>query len=251
MRPTALILAIALAATAAAPLAAGDAPPAGDKPATTPAAAPAAEDTAMLRKQVSWLVGLQLKSMVDRAVTDGELDRAEILRGLNEAEAGSAKAPPQAEQQAIFEKYNAQLQAVRAKAGENRLAGNKEWLATNAKKPGMLSTASGLQYEILSRGPEGGKMPKATSKVRVNYKGSKLDGSVFDASEKHGGPAEFPLDGVIKGWTEGLQLMREGDKFRFTIPSELAYGEQGPPAIGANQILIFDVEMIAVLSDPK
>lgn len=244
MRPTALILALALAA----PLAAGEAPPA-DKPATAPTA-PTAEEAAGLRKQVSFLVGLQLKTMVDRAVTDGDLDRAEILRGLSEADSG-AKVPSQAEQQAIFEKYNVQLQAVRAKAGENRLASNKEWLAANAKKPGILSTPSGLQYEIISRGPEGGKMPKATSKVKVNYKGSKLDGSVFDASERHGGPAEFPLDGVIKGWTEGLQLMRVGDKFRFTIPSELAYGEQGPPAIGANQILIFDVEMVAVLSDPK
>lgn len=249
MRPTALFLAIACAA----PLAAGDAPaPAPAPAAEAPAAAPAAgEDAAALRKQVSWLSGLHLKAMIDRAVTDGDLDRAEIMRGLAEADAGTAKTPGQAEQQAVFEKYNAVLQAKRAKEGESRTAGNKTWLAENAKKPGIQSTASGLQYEIVKRGPEGGKQPKSSSKVRVNYTGTKLDGTVFDASEKHGGPAEFPLDNVIKGWTEGLQLMREGDKFRFTIPSELAYGENGPPGIGANQVLIFDVELVAVLSDPK
>ena len=243
MRPTALILALALA-SAAAPVAAGEAPAAEPKP------APAA-DTAALRLQVSWLVGLQLKAMVERTIADGDLDRSEILRGLTSAEIDMSKVPSQPEQQALFDKYKAQLQAARAKAGEGRAAGNKEWLAANAKKPGMLSTASGLQYEIVARGPATGKQPQATSKVRVNYKGTKLDGTVFDASEKHGGPAEFPLNGVIKGWTEGLQLMREGDKFRFAIPSELAYGEQGPPAIGANQVLIFDVELVAVLSDPK
>jgi FKBP-type peptidyl-prolyl cis-trans isomerase len=246
MRHIALVAALALFA----PLCAGDAPAPETKPveAAAPASEPAAGD---LRQQVSYLVGMRLKGMVDRAVGEGDLDRAEILRGLADAEAGTSKEPDQATQQKLFESYDATLQAKRNKGAEGLLAENAAFLAENGKKPGIMTTASGLQYEVLSKGPETGKQPKSSSKVRVHYTGTKRDGTVFDSSVQRGEPAEFPLDGVIKGWTEGLQLMREGDKFRFTIPSELAYGAQGPGPIGPNAVLIFDVELIKVLSDPK
>ena len=114
----------------------------------------------------------------------------------------------------------------------------------------MKKTASGLEYGVLKKGDDSAP-PGPKDVVEVHYTGWLTNGTKFDSSRDHGQTTKFPLDGVIKGWTEGLQLMREGDKFRFTIPSELAYGEKGPPAIGANQILIFDVELIAVLSNPK
>lgn len=258
MRPTALILALACAA---APLAAEDATvpakPAEAKPAEAAQPAEAAADpkadaeATALRKQASYLVGIRLKSMVDRAVGDGDLDRDEIMRGLQEAESGKAVEPTQAEQQATFQKYDALLQAKRAKEGESRGDENKAWLAEHAKQPGVQTTASGLQYEVLNKGKDGGKQPTETSKVRVNYVGTKRDGSVFDASDKHGGPAEFALNQVIKGWTEGVQLMHEGDKYRFTVPADLAYGDNAPPSIGANQVLTFEVELLSVLSNPK
>jgi FKBP-type peptidyl-prolyl cis-trans isomerase len=246
MRLTALVATLALIA----PLAAGDAaaPAPETKPVEAAAPAPEAKD---LRQQVSYLVGMRLKGMVDRAVGEGELDRAELLKGLADAEAGKAVEPDQATQQQLFESYDAQLQAKKAKGAEGALAENKAFLAEHAKKEGVKSTASGLLYEVLQKGAEGGKQPKSNSQVRVHYTGTKRDGSVFDSSVQRNEPAEFPLDGVIKGWTEGLQLMSEGDKFRFTIPSELAYGANGPGPIGANQVLIFDVELIKVLSDPK
>ncbi len=246
MRLSALAVTLILSA----PLAAGDA--AAPAPETKPveAAAPA-PDAASLRKQVSYLVGMRLKGMVDRAVGEGELDRAELLKGLNDAEAGKAQEPDQATQQKLFEAYDATLQAKRNKGSEGALADNAAFLAEHGKKAGVTTTASGLQYEVVKKGDEKAKQPKSTSQVRVHYTGTKRDGTVFDSSVKRGEPAEFPLDGVIKGWTEGLQLMREGDTFRFTIPSELAYGANGPGPIGANQVLIFDVELIKVLTDPK
>ena len=128
---------------------------------------------------------------------------------------------------------------------ENKAAG-ATFLAENAKKPNIVTTASGLQYEILTKGT-GTKSPSATDNVTVHYRGTTLDGQEFDSSYKRGEPATFPLNGVIAGWTEGVQLMTEGAKFRFYIPSQLAYGEQGAGRdIGPNATLIFDVELIKI-----
>ena len=121
------------------------------------------------------------------------------------------------------------------------------FLAANAKKDGVKTTASGLQYKVLKPGDGKGKMPKATDTVKVHYHGTLLDGSVFDSSVERGEPISFPLNGVIPGWTEGLQLMKEGDKFQFVIPGKLAYGAQSPsPKIGPNSTLVFDVELLAI-----
>lgn len=128
---------------------------------------------------------------------------------------------------------------------ENKAAGIA-FLKENAKKPNIVTTASGLQYEVLSAGT-GATSPSATDKVTVHYKGTTLDGKEFDSSYSRGEPATFPLNRVIAGWTEGVQLMKEGAKYRFFIPSELAYGEQGAGrAIGPNAALIFDVELIKI-----
>jgi FKBP-type peptidyl-prolyl cis-trans isomerase len=122
----------------------------------------------------------------------------------------------------------------------------KAYLEENAKKEGVKTTASGLQYKVLKEGE--GKTPKASDTVSVHYRGTLLDGTEFDSSIKRGQPAEFPLDRVIKGWTEGVQLMKEGSKYQFVIPPQLAYGERGTPGgpIGPNATLIFEVELLKV-----
>ncbi|UOA07907.1 FKBP-type peptidyl-prolyl cis-trans isomerase [Methylobacter sp. S3L5C] len=128
---------------------------------------------------------------------------------------------------------------------ENKAAG-VAFLAENAKKANIVTTASGLQYEILTPGT-GTVSPSATETVKVHYKGTTIDGKEFDSSYSRGEPISFPLNRVIPGWTEGVQLMTEGAKYRFYIPSELAYGEQGAGgSIGPNSTLIFDVELLKI-----
>lgn len=136
------------------------------------------------------------------------------------------------------------FQLKNEKAAENLKAG-ESFLQQNIKKEGVVSLPSGLQYEILSEGT--GKKPSATDKVTCHYHGTLIDGTVFDSSVNRGQPATFPLNMVIKGWTEGLQLMGEGSKFRFFIPPHLGYGDRQVSAqIGANSTLIFEVELLSV-----
>jgi FKBP-type peptidyl-prolyl cis-trans isomerase FkpA len=129
---------------------------------------------------------------------------------------------------------------------ETELEKGEAFLKENAKKEGVKTTASGLQYKVLKEGD--GKSPKATDTVQVNYRGTLIDGKEFDSSYKRGEPAEFPLNRVIPGWTEGVQLMKEGAKYQFTIPSKLAYGERGTPGgpIPGNATLVFEIELLKV-----
>lgn len=128
---------------------------------------------------------------------------------------------------------------------QTALEKGQEFLKENAKKEGVKTTASGLQYKVLREGS--GKQPKATDTVEVNYEGKLIDGTVFDSSYKRGESISFPLNQVIPGWTEGVQLMKEGAKYQFYIPSKLAYGSRGAGgAIGPDETLIFDVELIKV-----
>ncbi len=127
-------------------------------------------------------------------------------------------------------------------------AKSEKFLADNARRDGVKATLSGLQYEVLAEGPQGGASPAATDLVDVHYVGTLIDGVEFDSSRARGAAARFPLNQVIPGWTEGVQLMSEGDRYRFYVPAELAYGAQGTPGgpIGPNEALIFDVELIKV-----
>ncbi len=128
---------------------------------------------------------------------------------------------------------------------QSALEKGQQFLQENAKKEGVKSTPSGLQYVVLTEGQ--GKSPKATDTVLVHYKGTLLDGTEFDSSYKRNAPISFPLNQVIPGWTEGVQLMKEGGKYRFFIPSNLAYGSRGAGgAIGPDETLIFDVELLKV-----
>ncbi len=125
------------------------------------------------------------------------------------------------------------------------LAKGEKFLEDNAQKEGVVTTASGLQYKVIQQGE--GKSPKATDTVLVHYEGTLIDGKIFDSSYQRKEPIEFPLNRVIAGWTEGVQLMTEGSKFRFYIPSKLAYGSRGAGRdIGPNEALIFDVELLKV-----
>lgn len=143
------------------------------------------------------------------------------------------------EAQMIFTAHDREMKEAKKNAG-------LVFLADNAKRKEVVSLPSGLQYEILVQGP-GGPKPKATDKVKTHYHGTLIDGTVFDSSVQRGEPISFGLNQVIKGWTEGLQLMSVGDKYRFFIPSNLAYGENGAGgAIPGNATLIFDVELLGI-----
>jgi len=148
----------------------------------------------------------------------------------------------QAAQLGYQAKQKAKYQAV---VDENKAAGDA-FLAENAKKSGVKTTESGLQYEVLRKGK--GAQPKPTDTIKVHYTGTLIDGTKFDSSYDRGAPADFGVSGVIPGFGEGLQLMKEGAKYRFTIPANIAYGEQGPASIGPNQALIFEVELIEVVT---
>ena len=130
---------------------------------------------------------------------------------------------------------------------EEILKKGQEYLEANAKREGVITTASGLQYEVLTEGRENGRSPKATDLVRCHYKGTLIDGKVFDSSYNSGSPLVFALNEVIRGWTEGLQYMKEGAKYRFVIPYQLGYGASGVGPIPPYSTLIFEVELIDVL----
>ncbi|AYA66286.1 FKBP-type peptidyl-prolyl cis-trans isomerase [Alteromonas sp. RKMC-009] len=147
--------------------------------------------------------------------------------------------------QAGEEAMRAKQQEMAAKAAEENIQLGADYLAENAKKDGVTVTDSGLQYEVIEEGT--GKSPEATDTVKVHYHGTLIDGTVFDSSYERNEPVTFPLNRVIPGWTEGVQLMKEGSKFRFVIPAELAYGERSTGLITPNSTLIFDVELIEVV----
>lgn len=167
-------------------------------------------------------------------------------KGEEAKKAPETKAEPAAEATAPAAAAPA-VEADPAKLAESNAAKSEKFLADNATREGVKATPSGLQYRVLTEGPAGGATPKAEDLVVVHYVGTLTDGTEFDSSVRRGAAAKFPLNQVIPGWTEGVQLMSEGDKFRFFIPPELAYGANGSPgAIGPNEALIFDVELIRV-----
>lgn len=146
---------------------------------------------------------------------------------------------------AYKERHDAEAMKEIQKLGAENEAKGTAFLAENGKKPGITTTASGLQYEVIKAGT--GPSPKADDQVQVHYEGKMLDGTVFDSSIARGQPVTFPLAGVIAGWTEGLQLMKEGGESRFFIPAKLAYGETGASTIPPNSVLVFKVQLLKVI----
>jgi FKBP-type peptidyl-prolyl cis-trans isomerase FklB len=183
-------------------------------------------------------IGQQLKSM-----NIENFDIKEFSRSIEDVMAGRDTDMTAREAQVMLSEY---FQKKEKEQAEENIAKGKAYLEENGKREGVITTKSGLQYEVLQEGT--GRSPKATDTVRCHYEGRLLDGSIFDSSYQRGEPADFGLNQVIAGWTEGVQLMKEGAKFRFTIPYMLAYGESGAgSSIPPYATLVFDVELIKVL----
>ena len=174
-----------------------------------------------------------------------EMNGAVVLKGIEDALSGAEPLMKPEEMRTTLTDLKRKIVTEQKKVAIERdlkvTEEGKKFLEENAKQPGVVTTESGLQYQIVEEGS--GKSPTATDQVTVNYRGTKVDGTEFDSSFKRGKPTSFPLNGVVKGWTEGLQLIKEGGKIKLFIPPELAYGNRGPLA---NQTLIFDVDLISV-----
>lgn len=167
-----------------------------------------------------------------------EIDVKLLARGIADVLGGVGS--PQTE-----DEFREALQEFQKAMSEKATAKNEEFLKANSKKEGVKTLPSGLQYQVLKAGK--GKKPTAKDTVKAHYKGTLVSGKVFDSSYDRGEPAEFPLSGVIKGWTEGVPLMQVGAKYKFWIPSDLAYGPRGrPPVIAPNSVLVFEIELLDV-----
>ena len=187
--------------------------------------------------------GKQLKSL--DAGIDAEAFALAISDVFNDIEPKLAEDMAAKIKQEFFQKKQQEKMDERKNSAANNKTKGETFLAENAKKEGVKVTDSGLQYEVIKQGD--GAKPKPENTVKVHYKGTTIDGEEFDSSYSRGQPISFPLNGVIKGWTEGVALMQVGSKYRFFIPSELAYGERGAGAkIGPNSTLIFEVELLAI-----
>ena len=194
--------------------------------------------------KLGYTVGTQIASDIVRGGIQSEIDVEAYLAAQRDVLTGAEPRMTPEEMQGAQQAFQLkQQEAVAAVANENKAAG-EAYLKENAEKSGVKTTDSGLQYEVEREGK--GAKPTAESTVTVHYKGALTDGTVFDSSYERNQPADFPVSGVIPGFSEGLLLMKEGAKYTFTIPSDIAYGPQGPASIGPNQVLVFEVELIAV-----
>jgi FKBP-type peptidyl-prolyl cis-trans isomerase FklB len=198
--------------------------------------------------KVSYAIGLDMGNNLKK--NEIEVDPDILARAIKDVFSGSK---PLMTDQEARETLMAFQKDLRAKQLErNKVIGEKNkkegdaFLAKNKKENGVETLPSGLQYKVITEGK--GKAPKASDTVTVNYSGTLINGTEFDSSYKRGQPATFPVSGVIKGWTEALQLMKEGSKWHLVIPADLAYGEQGRPGIPPNSVLIFDVELLSIKS---
>lgn len=201
------------------------------------------------KDRVSYMIGVDIgKSLKPLA---GEIDAAVLKRAIDDVLAGKALLLDEQELaavgQAFSQKMQAKQQADQKAALDRNLAAGAAFLAENGKKPGVITTASGLQYQVVTEGK--GPKPKASDSVKVHYTGTLLDGTKFDSSIDRKEPAQFVLNSVVPGWTEALQLMPVGSKYKLWIPANLGYGEQGTPGgpIPPNATLVFEVELIEIV----
>ena len=205
------------------------------------------EELKTFKDKLSYSMGHDMGTYLNNVGDDLDYDR--LLEGLKTAYEGGESILPREEMQAVQKEFAQKMQAKQeatmlALQETNKKVGD-EFLAANKKKDGVVVTESGLQYEILTPGK--GNSPKAEETVTVHYTGTTIAGKVFDDSTKRGEPAVFGVNQVIPGWTEVLQLMKEGAKYRVVIPPTLAYGERGvPPMIEPNSVLVFEVELISI-----
>jgi len=194
-------------------------------------------------KDASYALGMNFGSTLKEGNITPEWD--EFIQGMKDIVYGNEpRFTMEKAGQVFYEAYNANIE----KRSEASRQEGIDFLEKNKEKPGIITTASGLQYEVITQG--GGPKPEATDTVKVNYEGKLINGTVFDSSYSRGQPIEFPLNGVIRGWTEGLQLMNTGSKYRLFIPSDLGYGREGMGSqIPPNSTLIFEVELLDIVKD--
>lgn len=203
------------------------------------------EQYTTVEQRVSYGVGRQMGEQLAANPFEG-VDAAAVAAGVIDALQGNASAVAHADLEAAFKEISQRMQAKQAEQAKAKAAEGEAFLAENAKKAGVTVTASGLQYEIVTQG--NGAKPTASSRVKTHYHGTLIDGTVFDSSYNRGQPIDFAVNGVIAGWTEALQLMPVGSKWRLYIPYQLAYGERGAGAsIAPYSALIFDVELLDIL----
>ncbi|MBE2284252.1 MAG: FKBP-type peptidyl-prolyl cis-trans isomerase [Prosthecobacter sp.] len=235
MQPTIALLCAALAAVTV--VQAQEVKPA------QPAEAPATPAKVPMDK-VSYFIG---RNFGDQFKNQGiAIDLAALTEGIKSGMAGEKPKFSQEELMAAMQAFEGSMREKEAMRGQEAKATGDKFLAENGKKKGVTTTASGLQYEVLKAGD--GPKPQATDRVNVHYHGTLIDGKVFDSSVERGMPITFGVQEVIKGWTEALQLMPVGSKWRIYIPSQLAYGEQGAGGdIGPNEALIFEVELLGIV----
>ncbi len=213
----------------------------------TPVIADAAKNLETLEQRASYSFGVDFAKRLKQQGID--LDISALTRGIVDTASGKKLALEEGEMNQSKAEYTEQLRAKLAEeqlqlASKNLEAG-KQFLAENAKKEGVVTTASGLQYKVITSG--NGKTPKPDDTVSTHYRGTLIDGREFDSSYSRGQPASFPVKGVIKGWTEALQLMKVGDKWELYIPSELAYGaSQRSELIQPNSTLVFELELLSI-----
>ncbi len=204
------------------------------------------------KEKFSYALGMRMGSNLKKQ--EVPVDPAILERGLKDALAGGKTLLTDQEAQAAMMEVQADLHKkqeakMQAEGAANKKQG-EDFLAANKSKEGVTTLPSGLQYKILKEGT--GPKPAASDTVECNYRGTLIDGKEFDSSAKHGGPASFPVSGVIKGWTEALQLMPVGSKWQLFIPADLAYGDRGAGAdIGPDSTLIFDVELVSIKQPDK
>ena len=203
------------------------------------------EEYTTVEQRVSYGIGRQMGDQLASNPFEG-VDANAVAAGVVDALNGVANAIADSDMEAAFAEIRDRMQAIEAEKSKELTAEGGAFLETNGKRDEVTVTASGLQYEILTAGE--GEMPTAASTVRTHYHGTLLDGSVFDSSYDRGEPAEFPVNGVIAGWTEALQMMPVGSKWRLAVPHNLAYGERGAGGkIGPYTTLVFDVELLEII----
>jgi len=196
------------------------------------------------KDKVSYVFGYNIGKNLKQAET--ELDLKNLMAGLNFGLNGKDSLMAEKEMMEVMQKFQEDQQKKMMAKVEQAKGEGIAYLAKNKTQPGVITTASGLQYKVITEGK--GAIPKATDKVKVHYKGTTIDGKEFDSSYKRGEPVEFQADQVIKGWGEALQLMKVGSKVQLVIPSELAYGERGAqPDIMPNSVLVFEVELLDIV----